>query len=68
VAFEENFSAYYQSESILHTLNETMTLSTMGTDDVRASVDAALAALEKSLRQVNHEVNFGDRFPVFYAL
>lgn len=35
-----------------------MTLSTVGTDDVRASVDEALATLEKSLREVNHEVNF----------
>ncbi|KAJ5313161.1 uncharacterized protein N7443_000045 [Penicillium atrosanguineum] len=33
-----------------------MTLSTVGTDDVRASVDVALAALEKSLREVNHEI------------
>lgn len=34
-----------------------MTLSTVETDNVRESVDAALATLEESLRQVNHEVN-----------
>lgn len=34
-----------------------MTLTTVGTDEVRESVDAALATLKESLRQVNHEVN-----------
>jgi len=45
------------TESMSHTLNQSMALSMAGTDDVRTSVDAALATLEESLRRLNHEVN-----------
>lgn len=34
-----------------------MTISALGIDDVRASVDLALEELHNSLRKVNHEVS-----------
>lgn len=34
-----------------------MTISSIGIDDIRASVDLALQELHDSLRKVNHEVS-----------
>lgn len=34
-----------------------MSVSTVGIEEVRASVDAAIETLQESLRQVNHEVS-----------
>lgn len=44
-----------------------MTMSSVGTEEVRAAVNVALDELRESLRKVNHEVGTGERLLHSYS-